>query len=386
MSATKLADYAPKAAAAGRDARHREPPGFHQPRAGRLLRRVRAERAASSTTPATRFPVAEAPLDFTRVIAPYVRHVHLKDYRVQWTDEGFRLVRCAIGDGAVPFKELFAILAEHHDDAAGRARARRARGAACAAVHAGLVARLSAASDAEALAACLLAARRNRLRDDADYRTPWERKADGKLDRIRTRADPAQRREHARRSESCKERQRHDQGTERQDRIRHRLGPRPRPASWPTSSPALGADVAIHDLDWNAPAKYGEARTSASRQGRSRRSACAPSPSPATSATSDAVEKMKADIEAKLGPVEHPGQLRRRRYRRVGRQAGAQQCARHPATKTCQALTNNNLIGTMLMCQAFVPPMVKRGRGIGRQHRLDRRACRLLQRRASTPR
>ena len=43
------------------------------------------------------------------------RHVHLKDYRVQLTDEGFRLVRCAIGDGAVPFPEMVAILAEHHE-------------------------------------------------------------------------------------------------------------------------------------------------------------------------------------------------------------------------------------------------------------------------------
>ena len=48
------------------------------------------------------FPVAEAPLDFVRRVAPHVRHVHLKDYRVQFTDEGCRLVRCAIGDGAVP--------------------------------------------------------------------------------------------------------------------------------------------------------------------------------------------------------------------------------------------------------------------------------------------
>ena len=47
------------------------------------------------------FPVAEAPLDFVRRVAPHVRHVHLKDYRVQFTDEGYRLVRCAIGDGAV---------------------------------------------------------------------------------------------------------------------------------------------------------------------------------------------------------------------------------------------------------------------------------------------
>src|SRR5262249_37476305 len=35
------------------------------------------------------FPVAEAPLDFARRIAAHVRHVHLKDYRVQFTDEGY---------------------------------------------------------------------------------------------------------------------------------------------------------------------------------------------------------------------------------------------------------------------------------------------------------
>ena len=40
----KLADYAPKAAGTGRHARHREPPGFHQPRARRLLRRGGPER------------------------------------------------------------------------------------------------------------------------------------------------------------------------------------------------------------------------------------------------------------------------------------------------------------------------------------------------------
>ena len=48
------------------------------------------------------FPVAEAPMDFYAGVAPYVRHLHFKDYRVQFTDEGYRLVRCAIGDGAVP--------------------------------------------------------------------------------------------------------------------------------------------------------------------------------------------------------------------------------------------------------------------------------------------
>ena len=57
------------------------------------------------------FPVAEAPLDFVRCVAPHVRHVHLKDYRAQFTDEGYRLVRCAIGDGAVPIAAMLDVLA-----------------------------------------------------------------------------------------------------------------------------------------------------------------------------------------------------------------------------------------------------------------------------------
>lgn len=126
------------------------------------------------------FPVAEAPLDFARRAAARIRHVHLKDYRAQWTDEGYRLVRCAIGDGAVPFGGIVEILAEHHKTLTavlepGALEARHVRlfkpewwnG--------------YAPKPATALAACLAAARVNRLPDDADYRTPWERNADGEL-------------------------------------------------------------------------------------------------------------------------------------------------------------------------------------------------------------
>lgn len=126
------------------------------------------------------FPVAEAPLDFTRVIAPYVRLLHLKDYRIQSTDEGYRLVRCAIGDGAVPFEELFAILAEHHAmlPAVLEPGALEAR-------HVRLLTpdwwQGYPEKTAAELAACLLAARRNRLADLEDCRTPWERQADGEL-------------------------------------------------------------------------------------------------------------------------------------------------------------------------------------------------------------
>lgn len=126
------------------------------------------------------FPVGEAPLDFTRVIAPYVRHVHLKDYRAQFTDEGFRLVRCAIGDGAVPLKEIVDILSGHH-----RHLTAVLEPGALEARHVRLFTpdwwRGYAPREAETLAACLLAAQRNKLPPDADYRTPWEREADGEL-------------------------------------------------------------------------------------------------------------------------------------------------------------------------------------------------------------
>jgi sugar phosphate isomerase/epimerase len=56
------------------------------------------------------FAVGEDPAAFARRAAHRVRHVHLKDYRAQFTTEGYRLVRCAIGDGAVPFAELGRVL------------------------------------------------------------------------------------------------------------------------------------------------------------------------------------------------------------------------------------------------------------------------------------
>jgi 3-oxoisoapionate decarboxylase len=56
------------------------------------------------------FAVAEDPVAFARRAAHRIRHVHLKDYVAQFTPEGYRLVRCAIGDGCVPLQELAAVL------------------------------------------------------------------------------------------------------------------------------------------------------------------------------------------------------------------------------------------------------------------------------------
>ncbi len=124
------------------------------------------------------FPVAESPLSFARAVAPRVRHVHMKDYRVQFTDEGYRLVRCAIGDGAVPFRDIFDLLL-----ADGRHLTASLEPGALEARHVRLFTpdwwRGYAPKDARSLAEALRAARVNLLPEDEDYRTPWESKAAG---------------------------------------------------------------------------------------------------------------------------------------------------------------------------------------------------------------
>lgn len=127
------------------------------------------------------FPVGEAPLDFAARVAPHVVHVHLKDYRVHFSSEGFRLVRCAIGDGAVPFREMLALIPDPDGDLTAVLEP-----GALEARHVRLFTpdwwRGYAPRSAPELAACLLAAQTNRLPEDADWRTPWERGADAELE------------------------------------------------------------------------------------------------------------------------------------------------------------------------------------------------------------
>ncbi|MCP4385629.1 MAG: sugar phosphate isomerase/epimerase [Hyphomicrobiales bacterium] len=126
------------------------------------------------------FPIAEAPIPFTRRIAARVRHVHLKDYQVQFTDEGYRLVRCATGDGAVPVAEIASILGEHHELLTASIEI-----AALEARHVRLLKpdwwKGYPPISGPELAACFAAARHRRLADDAEYRTPWEREEDGQI-------------------------------------------------------------------------------------------------------------------------------------------------------------------------------------------------------------
>jgi len=55
---------------------------------------------------------AEEPLDFARRMAPYVKNVHLKDYWIYLSEEGYRLARCPLGQGVINLPALFEILAK----------------------------------------------------------------------------------------------------------------------------------------------------------------------------------------------------------------------------------------------------------------------------------
>jgi sugar phosphate isomerase/epimerase len=120
------------------------------------------------------FAVGEDPVAFTRRVLPLLRHVHLKDYRAAWTDDGFRLVRCAIGDGCVPFAEIVPIVA-----AAYPAMTASIEPGALESRHIRLFApdwwSGYAPAPAVELATALGRLRRRRIRMGEGVETPWER-------------------------------------------------------------------------------------------------------------------------------------------------------------------------------------------------------------------
>jgi sugar phosphate isomerase/epimerase len=123
------------------------------------------------------FAVAEDPVTFAKRVAPRIKHVHLKDYVSQFTAEGFRLVRCAIGDGCVPLREIADVF---------EARTGEPRSMLTASIEVGALdarhIRVFAPDwwagyptrPVGALRIALDRLKTKRLDDNADYRTPWE--------------------------------------------------------------------------------------------------------------------------------------------------------------------------------------------------------------------
>jgi 3-oxoacyl-[acyl-carrier protein] reductase len=123
-----------------------------------------------------------------------------------------------------------------------------------------------------------------------------------------------------------------------------------------------GANVAIHDLDPLQPAKYGEFRDLDDATERLRRHGTRVTSVTGNIGDPAAVAAMKAKIDAELGHVEVLVNC-------AGGDIGAAGTKPNPNTalgisfEDMKVLTENNLIGTMLVCQAFIPPMVKAGTG-----------------------
>lgn len=129
--------------------------------------------------------VGEDPVDFARIVAPRVHHVHIKDYTPQWTDNGYRLVRCAAGDGAIPFGEIFQVLTQGRP---ANPQSQLTAAIECGALEARLIRCLSPewwqgypARHPEIIEKGRQAARLRCLLEDAPYQTPWESGAEGSV-------------------------------------------------------------------------------------------------------------------------------------------------------------------------------------------------------------
>jgi NAD(P)-dependent dehydrogenase (short-subunit alcohol dehydrogenase family) len=126
---------------------------------------------------------------------------------------------------------------------------------------------------------------------------------------------------------------------------------------------AMGADVAVHDLSWDEPAKFGENADLGAVIRQIEALGVRSVGVTGNIGDRDAVARMRAEIEEKLGAVDILVNC-------AGGDIGASGGKPVPNNvlgipyEDIITLTNNNLIGTMLVTQAFVPAMVARQSGI----------------------
>jgi sugar phosphate isomerase/epimerase len=75
-----------------------------------LCETIGSERFGITLDTGNPLATAEEPVDYFRRVAPYLKNVHLKDYTIHLSEEGYRLVRCPLGQGVIDFPALFTIL------------------------------------------------------------------------------------------------------------------------------------------------------------------------------------------------------------------------------------------------------------------------------------
>jgi 2-hydroxycyclohexanecarboxyl-CoA dehydrogenase len=125
----------------------------------------------------------------------------------------------------------------------------------------------------------------------------------------------------------------------------------------------MGADVIVHDLTCGETAKFGESKDLGDMVKQIEAFGVRSMGVTGNIGDKNAIAAMKKEIDEKFGDVEILVNC-------AGGDIGASGNKPVPNDllgipyEDIVALTNNNLIGTMLMCQAFVNPMRARGHGI----------------------
>lgn len=76
----------------------------------RICHEVGGDYIGVTLDPINAITVAEEPLNITRALGPYIRNIHLTDYLVYPSEQGYRIVRCALGEGGMNFRSFFELV------------------------------------------------------------------------------------------------------------------------------------------------------------------------------------------------------------------------------------------------------------------------------------
>lgn len=125
---------------------------------------------------------------------------------------------------------------------------------------------------------------------------------------------------------------------------------------------AMGAAVALHDETEDAPAKYGEAENLAAVEAAFAKTGATVMRASCNIGDADAVAAMRHDIEERLGPVDILINCAGGDIGAAGGKPDPNNALDIPLADV-QALVNNNLIGTIIVCTTFIPPMRERRSG-----------------------
>lgn len=124
-----------------------------------------------------------------------------------------------------------------------------------------------------------------------------------------------------------------------------------------------GANIILHDKDWTAPSQYGEGPDLEAVEKDFQRFGVKVMTVTGNIGDAEAVAQMKQKIDAELGQVDILVNCAGGDIGAAGGKPVPNNALDIPL-EDVQALTNNNLIGTITVCKAFIPPMRDRKSGV----------------------